>query len=480
MPFSFYKNFIMISYLYDLLKLIKVHDKMKVSERMDNVETSFEINLNLSDMSISKINEKIIALKSKIEKNQEELLKLKMMLEYTKLKNKGYSKKTIKNFYNQDMELINTAKKYLRKQQTCDKNYMFGYPANLSDGSAVIEYLRWIEGQLSYMNSCGTAYEKGNYRMCLHDNELEIISRFIENLGLSHDEYWGYITTGGTEGNLWGIREGFSHYPNGKLYFSDATHYSVIKGINIISNSNYEIISSNKGKINCTDLINRIESNYKKDKSEAILLLNYGTTELGSIDDIKLIKTNLIKKNIPHYIHVDEALYGGIPRNQHDSPISQNNFFNKLKIDSISISLHKYIGVPKTNGILLARTQSNNRFIEYIGQSDVTLCGSRDYLPFTTVQKIRENFDRNNEYDYSDNVKYMEQQLKNNNITFFKGNEYGNIFIISKPNNRICEKFQLATFKYKNEEKAHIIVFPSHKKEKIDELINDIIKNRCK
>lgn len=392
-------------------------------------EIDFEINLNLNDINISKINKEILVLKEEIEKKQEDLLKLKMIFDYNNLKKKGYSKKEIKGFYNQDLELINKAKKYLKKQQNCDRNYMFGYPANLSDESAVIEYLRWIEGKLSYMNSCGTPYEKGNYRMCLHDNELEVISKFVENLGLSHDEYWGYITTGGTEGNLWGIREGFSHYPNGKLYFSDATHYSAIKGINIISNSSYEIISSNKGKINCKDLINRIKKNYEKDMSEAILLLNYGTTELGSIDDIEFIKTKLIKMNIPHYIHIDAALYGGIPRNQYNSPISQNAFLNKLKVDSISISLHKYLGVPKTNGVLLARTQSNNKFIEYIGQSDVTLCGSRDYLPFTTIQRIRENFDRNNEYDYSDNVKYLEKQLENNNIVFFKGNECGNIFI---------------------------------------------------
>ena len=313
--------------------------------------------------------------------------------------------------------------------------------------------------------------------MCLHNNELEVISRFVENLDLPHDEYWGYITTGGTEGNLWGIREGFSNYPNGKLYFSNATHYSVIKGINIISNSSYEIIPSKEGKINCKKLINKIKQNYEKNKSEAILLLNCGTTELGSIDDIEFIKTKLLELKIPHYIHIDAALYGGIPHNQFNSPITQNSFFSKWKVDSISISLHKYLGIPKTNGILIARTQSNKKFIEYIGQSDVTLCGSRDYLPFTTIQKIRENFDRSNRCDYYDKIKYFENQLKKNNIEFFKGNKYGNIFIINKPNDYICKKFQLATFKYENNEKAHIIIFPSHKKI-IDELISDITKSK--
>lgn len=451
---------------------------MKKNEWIDNEKINFKINLNLSDKDISKINKKILFLKKEIEEKQEELLKLKTNLDYNNLKQKGYSKKEIKDFWMQDLKLINNAKKYLKKQKTDDKKYMFGYPANLSDESAVVEYLRWIEGQLSYMNSCGTPYEKGNYRMCLHNNELEVISRFVENLDLPHDEYWGYITTGGTEGNLWGIREGFSNYPNGKLYFSNVTHYSVIKGINIISNSSYEIIPSKEGKINCKKLINKIKQNYEKNKSEAILLLNCGTTELGSIDDIEFIKTKLLELKIPHYIHIDAALYGGIPHNQFNSPITQNSFFSKWKVDSISISLHKYLGIPKTNGILIARTQSNKKFIEYIGQSDVTLCGSRDYLPFTTIQKIRENFDRSNRCDYYDKIKYFENQLKKNNIEFFKGNKYGNIFIINKPNDYICKKFQLATFKYENNEKAHIIIFPSHKKEIIDELISDITKSK--
>lgn len=42
-------------------------------------------------------------------------------------------------------------------------------------------------------------------------------------------EYWGYITTCGTEGNLHGILVGRENLPDGILYASSESHYSVFK-----------------------------------------------------------------------------------------------------------------------------------------------------------------------------------------------------------------------------------------------------------
>ena len=102
------------------------------------------------------------------------------------------------------------------------------------------------------------------------------------------------------------------------------------------------------------------------------------------------------------------------------------------------------------------------------------MCGSRDYLPYTTLQKIKELYDRSNENDYYDNVKYFEKLLNDNNISYEKGDKNGNIFIITKPSDEICYKYQLATFNYKTNKKAHIIIFPFHKKEIMNELVKEI------
>ena len=46
---------------------------------------------------------------------------------------------------------------------------------------------------------------------------------------IDRDDYWGYITNCGTEGNLHGILTGRENLPDGVLYASSESHYSVFK-----------------------------------------------------------------------------------------------------------------------------------------------------------------------------------------------------------------------------------------------------------
>lgn len=441
----------------------------------ENIESEFlKKGKQLTEDELTELLLKMKDFKEKIDEYQESLLRLGRIVDYDKLLKNGFSFERVVEFYNQDENVALQAKAHLKEQLINERNYMFGYPANMIDESSLVSYLRWIESQLFYMNSCGTPYSCGNYRMAKRETELEIIQKIKNNLNLNDDEYWGYITTGGTEGNLWGIREGFTKYPNGKLYFSHDTHYSAIKGISIFSNDKYQVISSSNGAINKNELLKVLLSDEDSKKNGVILLLNCGTTTFGSIDDIGWIVNKMKEYAIPYYVHVDAALYGGIPKNQINSPVSNIREIMKLNIDSISISLHKYLGIPKTNGVLLARSQMNNSFIEYIGQSDVTLCGSRDFLPFTTLQKIKEQYERNNPNSYSKNIMLFENLLFESNINYEKGIENGNIFVLDKPSNYICQKYQLATFHHNGVDKAHIIIFPFHSSEIIKELVDDI------
>ena len=93
-----------------------------------------------------------------------------------------------------------------------------------------------------------------------------------------------------TEANFWGLREGLTKYPNGLIYSSNSAHYGVDKFINIIGQEKSVKISSNRGKIDTQELLEKITNNYEKDKTPAVILLTCGTTALGSIDDIIQIK----------------------------------------------------------------------------------------------------------------------------------------------------------------------------------------------
>ena len=62
--------------------------------------------------------------------------------------------------------------------------------------------------------------------LCLQIGVLHWFARLWE---IDQDDYWGYITNCGTEGNLHGILVGRENLPDGILYASRESHYSVFK-----------------------------------------------------------------------------------------------------------------------------------------------------------------------------------------------------------------------------------------------------------
>ena len=56
-----------------------------------------------------------------------------------------------------------------------------------------------------------------------------MINTFADMMHLSRDRAWGYVTSGGTEGNMYGLYMGREIFPDGVMYFSQDTHYSVVK-----------------------------------------------------------------------------------------------------------------------------------------------------------------------------------------------------------------------------------------------------------
>lgn len=401
-------------------------------------------------------------------------LNLGQLLDYNDLKKSGFSADDIEKFYQEDLTYVNSIDQYHENNKQ-KRNYMFGYPANMQDYSYTTQYLRNIESKLYLMNNCGDPYQIGNYGMDSKAIEKQIISLFAHNFGLGEGEYWGYITSGGTESNFWAIKEGFNNFPKGKLYFSKDAHYSVEKFVtnNETKIYNYEVIASNAdGTINIDALKSKILEDRKNGIMGVVLTLTWGTTVRGAIDNVKTITDFLIDNNIAYYCHIDAAHFGGIPQNQNDAPIIKD--LKSLNCDSISVSMHKYIGTARVNGVLIALSRKDRKIIDYIGQEDSTFLGSRDYLPFSTFQRAKDILQRTPANVYESNIKYFKQSLIQKNIYYEHFNN-SNIFVILKPNDDICKKYQLATFTDENKkEKAHIILFPFQNKYIIDELINDI------
>jgi histidine decarboxylase len=448
----------------------------EMQEKYDEARACIlESNETLHDYEKAELLDYLEEIEDEIDRLEKLRARFGRVLDYNGLKKNGFSREEICAFEREDSEYIAKVDRYY-SNNLYKRKYMFGYPANMEDYSYTTSYLRHLESKMYLMNNCGDPYQKGNYGMDSKSTEKKIISLVAENFGIEQGEYWGYITSGGTESNFWGIREGFNRFPKGKLYFSEDTHYSVEKYVFDGENSErypYEKIAVDKfGRISAEKLFEVVEKDRESGVNGAIVVLTWGTTCRGAVDEVKKITDGLRERGIEYYCHLDAAHFGGIAKNQENAPSVEN--VCELGVDSIAVSMHKFMGTARVNGVLLALTRRDRPVIDYIGQEDSTLLGSRDYLPFSTYQRAKEMLLRRESGHYSANVNYFELGLKKRGLEFERF-ENSNTFVIPKPSEEICKKYQLATFvDYDGQEKAHIIIFPFHKQGIMDELLEDL------
>lgn len=409
-------------------------------------------------------NEDCEQIRKEINSLQKKILVLKIK-DYVSSRN--LDKTQIKELEDSVMECLN----FYKKNEELRKSH-FGYPANMVLRSPVVDFFRYIEASGFLANNCGDVFEVGNYQMDSKKIEQDILAKFAEKFGMG-DKYWGYVTSGGSESNSWAINTAFKKNPDGILYYCEAAHYSISKNAEGRRQQVIPQVSDSSEAINCDILLSEIKKNYEESKAPANIILSWGTTRFGSCDDVKRITDFLIAEGIPYYVHVDAAMFGGIPSNQEDAPIITD--VNDLHIDSICVSLHKYIGVPVVKSVLLSTGPSYGNMVEYIGQTDSTTCGSRDIMPFSMRQQVIDMLDNSDPKDYISNIKFFEELLSERNIPFIRDGK-SNTFVINAPSEEICKKYQLSCFSDKSgNPKAHIIIFPYQSREAITNLANDLI-----
>ncbi len=163
-------------------------------------------------------------------------------------------------------------------------------------------------------------------------------------------------------------------------------------------------------------------------------------------------------------------MYGGIPRNQIDAPVIQD--VDDLNVNSISVSLHKYIGYPLVKSVVLSSHIPDGEHIPYIDQKDTTTSGSRDIMPFSMRQQIIDVLEHSHPEDYIRNIKYFESLLNENSVLFYRGNK-SNTFVFNAVDKAISTEYQLCEFADKDGmKKMHVIIFPYHTRESMRSLVN--------
>ena len=152
------------------------------------------------------------------------------------------------------------------------------------------------------INNLGDPFIESNYGVHSRQFEVGVLDWFARLWELEKNEYWGYITNCGTEGNLHGILVGLvlaslilfifkiwqgckEHliwlydlcrrevFPHGILYASRESHYSVFKAARMYRMECVKVDTLWSGEIDCDDFKDKLLQNQDK---PAIVNVNIG------------------------------------------------------------------------------------------------------------------------------------------------------------------------------------------------------------
>lgn len=344
-------------------------------------------------------------------------------------------------------------------------DYFIGYPVSKDfDYRELFEFLKYP------LNNLGDPFTDSTWKVDSRTFEREVIEFAAELFRAEKNHFWGYVTNGGSEGNLYGLYLARELHPDGIVYFSKETHYSVSKNLHLLNMRHIMIRSLENGEIDYEDLYETLKIHRDK---PAIIFANIGTTMTEAKDDLSKIRSILGDLVITeHYIHSDAALCGGIAPFIHPRPA----FDFKDGADSISVSGHKSFGSPIPCGIVIAKKNNVSRIsrsIAYIGSLDTTITGSRNGLTpiFLWYLFKKQGLDglKKRVNHALEITGYALSRLKEMGINAWR-NPNAITIVLPETSDRVKEKWQLATAGGK----THLICMPGISQDLVDEFIQDL------
>lgn len=357
----------------------------------------------------------------------------------------------------------------LYQKMQIGRDHLTGYPCNQNFDYSEIYRLMNVSA-----NNIGDPWINSNYALNTLEFEREVLSTYAKWLHMPEGETWGYVTGGGTEGNMYGLYLARELHPNGIVYYSEDTHYSVNKIIHVLGMRSIMIRSQENGEMDYDDLRATLQVN--RDKTP-IIFANIGTTMKQAVDNIPKIKEIIKQLAIAsYYIHSDGALAGGYLNFVEGAPA----FDFAAGAHSISISGHKFIGSPLPCGIALAlksNVQRIGRSIEYIGAMDTTIPGSRSafapmILWYALMRQGEEGMKALTK-QCLDMAAYTVDAMNKAGIPAWR-NPHSVTVVFPRPSDALIRKWSLAPY----QNIAHVITMGHITKEIIDNIIADIVAEK--
>jgi len=356
-----------------------------------------------------------------------------------------------------------------RKFQRAAKE-MAGYPlSQCFDYSQLFRFLKF------HINNLGDPFAKHwYYRINTLKIERKVIDRFAKLFHAPKGGYWGYVTNGGTEGNLYGLYAARELHPEGVVFYSDQTHYSVPKCLRLLRMEGVKVKSLPNGEVDCKALQDAIVA----DGRTPIIFANIGTTMKGAVDNVVRIREILTDLKVKKfYIHCDAAFFGMIlpflPQ------LEAEPFDFRMGIDSIAISGHKMIGTPFPCGVVLARksnVQELGAHVKYVDVRDNTITGSRNGLTplFLWQELICAGHGKMKKLveDCMELAGYAVKKFSEAGIGAWR-NKNSMIVVFPRPSEKTVLKWQLAV----EDGIAHLITLPHMSHRVIDCIVKQVVSD---
>ncbi|BFG40725.1 hypothetical protein CerSpe_269990 [Prunus speciosa] len=347
-----------------------------------------------------------------------------------------------------------------------------GYPYNLDFDYGALTQLQHFS-----INNLGDPFIESNYGVHSRQFEVGVLDWFARLWEIEKSDYWGYITNCGTEGNLHGVLVGREVFPDGILYASRESHYSIFKAARMYRMECVKVDCLISGEIDCKDFRAKLVLNRDK---PAIINVNIGTTVKGAVDDLDLVIQTLEEcgfKQDRFYIHCDGALFGLMMPFVKRAP----KVTFKKPIGSVSVSGHKFVGCPMPCGVQITRLEHINalsRNVEYLASRDATIMGSRNghapiFLWYTLNKKGYKGFQKEVQKCLR-NAHYLKDRLRDAGISAML-NELSSTVVFERPKDEeFVRRWQLAC----QGNIAHVVVMPSVNIDKLDDFLNELVEKR--
>jgi histidine decarboxylase len=279
---------------------------------------------------------------------------------------------------------------------------------------------------------------------------------------------YGYLTSGGSEANLFGIDRGCTLLPDARIYTSAAAHYSIRKNARLLGKDLVTVTCDDDGRLDPHALARACRDDAGRG---AVVVATVGTTMAGAIDDVAAVSESAAAAG-DVYVHLDAALSGLL------IPFTAAGLswgFASPAVGSLAISMHKALGMPVPCAVALCRSYLVDRAMqaEYLGTTDSTLGCSRSGLASVLAWYALAS---NGRAGLAENAR---RTLANAEFAAKKLAGIGAhpmllplsiTVVFDRPAEWVCRKYHLAT----EGERAHIVTVGHVTQQVIDELCLDI------